>query len=202
MPLPLRLAFVGQRVFFELCSLEEPADDVHPAFIDFRHGADPRPLRERLDALDPDVVFVWRPEIVPPGVLHGLRAKRIGYLTEPLPRDGNGADPHPDLALRLSHLRAADPANFDLILSFDPLIVPTVQQLLPVWRSLPIPVADRVYTDEVKQSGDAAQIAFVGRSTAHREEFLGPAKHDFDVIHIAHGFTGDFSIGLGIRGHF
>ena len=57
--------------------------------------------------------------------------------------------------------------HFDLVLSFDPLIVPTVQQVFPVWRSLPIPVADRVYTDEV--------IPPDGRTGKHRhmaEEFM------------------------------
>jgi hypothetical protein len=188
---PVRLAFVGQRVFFELCSLEHPADGIEPTFIDFRHDADPRPLRAQLEQLDPDVIWVWRPEIVPPGLLQDLRAKKIGYLTEPLPRPGEN-EPHADLVQRLEYLKAADPANYDRIVSFDPLIVPTVEQHLPVWRSLPIPVADRVYG--APNGGD--QAVFVGRSTAHRESFLGPAKHDFDVIHVAHGFSGDRLIGL------
>jgi hypothetical protein len=188
---PVRLAFVGQRVFFELCSLEHPAAGIEPTFIDFRHDADPRPLRTQLEALDPDVIWVWRPEIVPPGLLHGLRAQRVGYLTEPLPRPGD-SEPHTDLTQRLEYLKAADPANYDRIVSFDPLIVPTVERHLPVWRSLPIPVADRIYAG----TNGGAQAVFVGRSTAHRESFLGPAKHDFDVIHIAHGFTGERLIAL------
>ncbi len=189
--MPRRLAFVGQRVFFELCSLEEPAGDLEPTFLDFRHDADPGPLRAALEDLDPDVIWVWRPEIIPPGLLHGLRAQRVGYLTEPLPRPGDEA-PHPDLAQRLDYLRATDPTNFDRIVSFDPLIVPTVQQHMNVWRSLPIPVADRVY----QPRGGTNGAVFVGRSTNHREEFLGPVKHDFDVVHIAHGFTGERLIGL------
>jgi hypothetical protein len=188
---PVRLAFVGQRVFFELCSLEHPADGIEPTFIDFRHDADPRPLRAQLEALDADVIWVWRPEIVPPGLLHGLRAQRVGYLTEPLPRPGDD-EPHHDLTQRLDYLKAADPANYDRIVSFDPLIVPTVEQHLPVWRSLPIPVADRVYGE----TNGGTQAVFVGRSTAHRESFLGPAKHDFDVIHVAHGFSGERLIAL------
>jgi hypothetical protein len=188
---PRRLAFVGQRVFFELCSLEHAVDGLEPAFLDFRHDADPGPLRAALEDLDPDVIWVWRPEIVPPGLLHGLRAKRVGYLTEPLPRPGDD-DPHPDLVQRLEYLRATDPSNFDRIVSFDPLIVPTVQQHLNVWRSLPIPVADRVYQPRGGRDG----AVFVGRSTSHREEFLGPVKHDFDVVHVAHGFAGDRLIGL------
>src|SRR3954453_22877147 len=109
---PVRLAFVGQRVFFELCSLEHPTDGIAPTFIDFRHDADPRPLRAQLEALDPDVIWVWRPEIVPPGLLHGLRARRVGYLTEPLPRPADD-EPHEDLTLRLEYLTAAHPSHYD-----------------------------------------------------------------------------------------
>jgi hypothetical protein len=189
--MPVRVAFVGQRVFFELSSLEHPVDGIEPTFIDFRQDADPRPLRARLEALDPDVIWVWRPEIVPPGLLSGLRARKVGYLTEPLPRPGE-AKPHRDLTQRLEYLRAADRSTYDRIVSFDPLIVPTAERHLPVWRSLPIPVADRVYG----ASEGGTQAVFVGRSTEHRETFLGPAKHDFDVMHVAHGFTGERLIGL------
>ena len=188
-PVPTRLAFVGQRVFFELCSLEHTAGDLEPTFLDFRHDADPRPLRAALEALDPDVIWVWRPEIAPPGLLTDLRARRVGYLTEPLPRPGDA--PHPDLTQRLDYLRATDPANFDRFVAFDPLIVPTVERHLPVWRSLPIPVADRVYGPP---AGDLT--VFVGRSSTHRESFLGPVKHDFDVVHVAHGFAGERLIAL------
>jgi hypothetical protein len=192
---PLRLAFVGQRVFFELCSLEHPAGGLEPRFIDFRHDADPGPLLSELQAFDPDVIWVWRPEIVPAGLLAPFRATKVGYLTEPLPRPGDDdGDVHPDLATRLTYLQATDAANFDRIVSFDPLIVPTVRRHLPVWRSLPIPVADRVF--DVAPATDTTQASFVGRSTEHRESFLGPVKHDFDVIHIAHGFHGERLLGL------
>jgi len=190
-----RLAFVGQRAYFEIDSLEEPADGVVPEFFDFRHGADPRPLREQLDAFDPDVIFVWRPEILPPGFLQDSRAQRIGYLTEPLPRPGDDA-PHEDLRTRLGYLEMADPANFDRIVSFDPLVVPTVERLMPVWRSFPIPVSDRMFVDAVPAPNDPPQIAFTGRSTDHREAFLAPAKHDFDVIHVVHGFFGQRLVDL------
>ena len=189
------LAFVGQRAFFEIDSLEHPADGIVPSFIDFRHGADPRPLREQLDAIDPDVIFVWRPEIIPPGFLRDSRAKRIGYLTEPLPRPGD-TDPHADLTARLGYLELADRDNFDVVISFDPLVVPTVERLMPVWRSFPIPVSDRMFADAVAPANDPPQITFTGRSTPHREAFLGPAKHDFDVIHVVHGFFGQRLVEL------
>jgi hypothetical protein len=62
--------------------------------------------------------------------------------------------------------------------------------LLPVWRSLPLPVADALFAD-VRPVTGRPQALFIGRSSAHREEFLGPIKHDFDVLHVAHGVTGE-----------
>src|SRR5215831_4041005 len=119
----LRVAFVGQSVFFAQCSLERPTGGIDPTFLDFRAGAAAEPLLAQLHALDPDVVLVFRPEIVPAGLFDGLRATTIGYLTEPLPR-GTGSK-HPDLAGRLRQLEAVDPGNFDRIVSFDPLIAET-----------------------------------------------------------------------------
>ena len=185
---PLRLAFVGQTTYFASCSLQEPAAGILPFFVDFRAGADADRMLDAVRALDPDVVVVFRPEIIPAGAFAELAALTIGFLTEPLPRT-DGAE-HPDLERRLDDLRAVDPQNFDRIVSFDPLMASTAERILPVWRSLPLPVADRLFLGTHVRS-DPPKILFVGRSTQHREEFLGPAKHEHDVIHIAHGVTDD-----------
>jgi hypothetical protein len=199
-----RLAFVGQREYFEYCSLEHPAGGVTPAFFDFRPDAPLDPLRAALAAFSPDVVLVFRPEILPPAALDGVDAVTVGYLTEPLPRPG--AAVHRDLQARLESLRRADPGNFDRICSFDPLIAPTVDELLPVWRSFPIPVSDRVFAP-VRPATGSPRLLFTGRSTEHREAFLGPVKHDFELVHLAHGvtqerlqpFIADVDIGLNLH---
>ena len=98
---------------------------------------------------------------------------------------------HHDLDRRLYELRAIDQSNFDRVVAFDPLFIETAEEIIPVWRSLPIPVADRVYGPP---AGDLT--VFVGRSSTHRESFLGPVKHDFDVVHVAHGFAGERLIAL------
>ena len=184
----LRIAFVGQHVYFRQCSLEHPAGGLEPAFLDFRAGVPPEPLLERLLELDPDVVLVFRPEIVPPGLFAPLRAVTLGYLTEPLPRDG-GED-HPDLVSRLWWLEQVDPQNFDRIISFDPLIAETAERVLPVWRSLPIPVADSLYMDPRPRS-DPPALLFIGRPTEHREALLAPVKRDHPIVHIGHGLFGE-----------
>lgn len=188
MTTPVRLAFVGQRVYFHYCALEEPADGVEPAFFDFRPEGSPDALLAALDAFAPDVVFAFRPELLPAGVFADLDAVTVGYLTEPLPRAGGVS--HSDLDTRLEYLRRADPANFDRIVSFDPLVAPTADEVLRVWRSFPIPVTDRLFAP-VREARGRPRLLFTGRSTEHRERFLSPLKHDFDVVHLAHGVTDD-----------
>jgi hypothetical protein len=184
----LRVAFVGQGVFFRQCALELPAGGLEPLFLDFRAATAPEPLLARLQELDPDVVLVFRPEIVPAGLFASLRALTIGYLTEPLPRTGGGE--HPDLKQRMWWLERVDPRNFDRIVSFDPMIAETASSVLPVWRSLPIPVADSLFMD-VHQRADPPSLLFVGRSTEHREQLLAPIKRAHPIVHIGHGLFGE-----------
>jgi hypothetical protein len=169
---PLRLAFVGQSTYFEACALDAGA---HPRFVtrfhEFRGGADANALLATLHGFAPDVVIVFRPEIVPEGAFAGLEALTLGFLTEPLPRTGNGDRvSHEDLERRLWELGEVDGENFDRIVAFDPLIADTADQVLPVTRPDP-----------------TAQPVFVGRSTEHREWLLTPAKHRFDLLHLAFG---------------
>ena len=185
---PLRVAFVGQGVFFEQCSLSLPVDGVEPAFVEFRAGARPGPLLAGLHDLDPDVVLVFRPEIIPAGLFAALRSLTIGYLTEPLPRV-DGADAHADLRARLGWLEQVDPGNFDRIICFDPLIADTAARVLPVWRSLPIPVADELFMD-VRERSDPPRLLFVGRSTEHREQLLRAVKARYPIVHVGHGLFG------------
>ncbi|HEX8205747.1 MAG TPA: glycosyltransferase [Solirubrobacteraceae bacterium] len=182
----MKLAFVGQREYFNYTSLQAPAGGVEPSFVHFFPGAPAEPLVAELERLDPDVVFVWRPELIPAGAFADLRAITVGYLTEPLPRPGR--EPHPDLRQRWETLQNADPSNFDRIVSFDPLVAPTVDAHMRVWRSFPIPVSDTYYAD-VNEPSPQPRVLFTGRSTDHRERFLGPIKKDFDTVHLAHGVT-------------
>jgi hypothetical protein len=184
----LRVAFVGQGVYFRQCALEREAGGLRPVFLDFRAGAQLEPLLAQLNELDPDVIVVFRPEIIPSGLFDSLRAVTIGYLTEPLPRERRRR--HPDLKQRLYWLERVDPGNFDRVISFDPLIAETAASLIPVWRSLPIPVADSLFMD-LRARSSPPRLLFVGRSTEHREALLAPVKHDYPIVHIGHGLFGE-----------
>jgi hypothetical protein len=183
--LAVRLAFVGQRTFFEVCALGDERPDIETRFHEFRRHGDAQALRRDLDAFRPDVVVVFRPEIIPAGTFSGLRAATLGFLTEPIPRDAAGG--HHDLDRRRWELSQVDAASFDRVVSFDPLIAPAAEAILPVWRSLPLPVSDRLYRD-VRPVTGKPRVLFVGRSTPHREQMLAAAKADHpDLMHEAFG---------------
>src|SRR3979409_2707074 len=105
----------------------------------------------------------------PEGAAPRRRAGR--FLPEPIPRDGSPS--HPDLDRRLIDLQRVDAASFDRIVSFDPLIVPTVEELMPVWQTMPIPVADR-YFAPVAPPRARRRVLFTGRSPRHSEALLRP----------------------------
>jgi hypothetical protein len=186
---PVRLAFIGQSTFFEACALHEHSARIVTRFIEFREGSDADAMLSAIRGFAPHAVIVFRPEIVPPGAFARLRAPTLGFLTEPLPRT-TARRPHPDLRRRRAELRRMDPANFDRIVSFDPLIVPAADPVMRVWRSLPIPVADALYAP-VHRIVDRPRLLFVGRSTPHREAFLAKTKDEFDVVHVAFGVGAD-----------
>ena len=137
---------------------------------------------------DPDVVVVFRPEIVPAGAFDGLDAVTVGFNTEPIPRDGEA---HPDQLVRLGELAQTDVGQFDRIITFDPLSAAAAHAAgIPVWRSLPLPVADELFADGIRTMRDPPRVLFLGYATEHRERWLIDAKHRFDLVHIAHGLHG------------
>jgi hypothetical protein len=181
-----RVAFVGQSTFFRACVPPEQGERLETTFIEFRESHDPAPMRAALASYEPDAVVVFRPETLPPGALADIEAPVLGFLTEPVPRTLTGT-PHRDLAKRGRDLERLDTRNIDRLVSFDPLIAPVAERIFPVWRSLPIPVADRLFMDPGPLRGPELRLVFVGRSTPHRETFLGAVKEFYDVLHVAFG---------------
>ena len=190
---PLRVAFVGQSTFFEACSLEPQsaaAVGLESRFFEYRAGAAIEPVLEQLAEFGAEVTVLFRPEIFPAGALHDLPGAVVGFLTEPLPRRQKGAVAHDDLDRRLRDLQQTDPLNVDRVISFDPLIAAAASDAVPVWRSLPLPVADSFYRP-VGSAIAAPPALFVGRSTPHRERFLADSKEQGDVLHLGFGVDGD-----------
>jgi hypothetical protein len=190
----MRVAFVGQATYFEACAMHAPAAGIEPAFVDHRGGADPTAMLAELERLAPEVIVAFRPEAIPHGAFAGLDAARLGFSTEPLPRPGTA--PHPELAARLEELADSDPANFDRVVAFDPCSADSVRSVgLPLWRTMPLPVDDRLYAAPRPAASPAASPLFVGYVTPHRERWLAPlARHG--LVHAAHGVAGERLRGL------
>ncbi|MEI6793403.1 MAG: hypothetical protein WCK97_09250 [Actinomycetes bacterium] len=145
---PLRVAFVGQSTFFEACSLEPQAAQavgLESRFFEHRDASPFEPVLEQLGEFGAEVTVVFRPEIIPAGALHELPGAVVGFLTEPLPRREHGEVAHKDLDVRLRDLHRVDRLNVDRVITFDPMIAAAADEAVPVWRSLPLPVADSFY---------------------------------------------------------
>jgi hypothetical protein len=185
---PLRVAFVGQRTYFAASAMDRPAAGVTPRFVDFRGGDEIAPLLDDLARFDPHVVVVFRPESLPPGALAALAAPVVGVVTEALPRFGRSS--HPSLDYNLAELRRVDRGNVDRAICVDPLGWEAASELLPTWRSLPLPVADAFY-GAPRPSRHPPRIVYIGHASMHREEALLGLKHKFDLPHYAHALMGD-----------
>jgi hypothetical protein len=202
---PRRLAFVGQELYFGGCSLSAFVDGYDAVFIDFREGDDPDKMLAALKAADPDVAFVFKPEIVPAALLTDVPFITVGYATEPLP--SLSAVDHHDLVRRRENVSRLDPANFDRIVVYNPGIADSLEEVMPVWRCVPLPVDDVFYRD-VESIHRRPRAVFVGRSTEHRERLLATAKHLYDIAHIAHGalredlhrIADSYDVGINLHG--
>jgi hypothetical protein len=202
---PVRVAFVGQRTYFEACALHAPAAGLIPKFIDFRGGTETAPLLGALARFDPHVVVAFRPEILPPGTMDGVAAPVVGVVTEPLPRPGRAA--HPNHAYNLAELARVDRGNVDRAILADAPSWDAAAALLPVWRAMPLPVDDRLYHAPTV-SGRPPRIIFIGYSTMHREQSILGLKHEFDLPHYAHALMGaeldavlaGADVGLNVHG--
>jgi hypothetical protein len=184
--IPVRVAFVGQRTYFEACSLNAPAGGLQPLFVDFRGGAQTAPMLDALRRFDPHAVVVFRPEILPPSTMDEIAAPVLGFLTEPLPHDaGTPSAHHPNLDYNLAELAKVDRGNVDRVITFDPRGWEAAAALVPLWRAMPLPVDDRLY-HRPRPSRRPPRIVFVGYSTMHREQSLIALKHELDLPHYAH----------------
>jgi hypothetical protein len=202
---PIRVAFVGQRTYFEACSLPFAAGGLVPAFFDFRGGAEIAPLLAGLRRFRPHAIVAFRPETLPPAAFAGIPAPVVGFITEPLPRGDR--EPHPNYDYNLAELARIDRDNVDRVICFDANSWDAAAGLVPLWRAMPLPVDDRLYRAP-RPSRRPPKVIFIGYSTMHREQSLIGLKHEFDLPHYAHALMGEelgavlagADVGLNVHG--
>jgi hypothetical protein len=183
---PFRVVYVGREAEERKWTLTAPAGGIVPAFVDHRS----EDLVEQVAALRPHVVVVFRPERLPPGVAAAFPATTVAHLLDPLepPADDDGSPWRVTDALEEVG-SGFDPSEYDRVLAADPRVARSSLSGA-VWRSPPLAVDDALYRPAGPPLA-ALRPLFIGESTEHREYFLTPAKHHYDLSHYAFGLAGE-----------
>lgn len=155
-----RVAFVGEAARLAAMAPAEDQPALRSRVFGSGAGGDPDALRAALDAFAPHAVIAVAPETLPPGLLAELPAATVGCLDE---------------------AHAVDPDDFDRLVTFDPDIALRADEAgLPVWRTLPPPVADRLY-GPARRIRERARILFDGEATKERQGLLRGLRERFEV---------------------
>ena len=174
---PTRVAFVGAATAIGPHVLDAPAGGLIPTLVAPDDAAG-------LRAADPHVVVAFRPETLAPEVLDAAAAAPVlGVTTEPLPRADR--EPHPVYDANLEALRALDPERVDRVITTDANSWDAAAALgLPLWRAMPLPVADRLYRAP-RSTARPPRVLVLGATTPHREAVLSGPRSDFELAHHA-----------------
>ena len=118
----------------------------------------------------PDVVVVFRPEIIPRGAVR-RRSPRRSSASRPS-RCPARARPRTTSSSGTSRAgRAPTARNFDRVVCFDPYGWEAAAARLPVWRCMPLPVDDRLYRP-VTAARRPPRVIFIGYSTCTARQYL------------------------------
>lgn len=170
---PLRAAFIGSSVWLDGCLPPGPAVGfVHERIAIDGADAAGRPA-EIARAFCPQITVVLDPLSVGAQSLAELPGVTLGVLVA-----------------GTSEASAADELRgFDRLVSFVPALTGTTLAGKEIWRAMPPPVSDALFGD-VRPLHGRPRVMAVGRSSAHRERMLMPAKHHHDLLQVIHGVSG------------
>jgi hypothetical protein len=167
-----RVAFVGARTWLEGCAPAVAVPGLLPGRFEAVGEGGPS-LDLALERFRPDVTVVFDPAALAPGMLAALPRPTLGVLVGDLP-EGDGAWAR----------------DLDRLVSFKPALSGRQVGSNSVWRAIPPPVSD-LFFHPVAALHAAPRVMSIGRSTAHREDMLLPAKHHHDLLQVLHGVDGE-----------
>ncbi len=120
----------------------------------------------------PHVCVAFDPGALAPAVAGELPGTTLGILVD----GGSSATPETVGAM-------------DRLISFDPALTGTQVGSKDLWRAVPPPVSDILFSDP-RRPHHAPRAVSIGRESAHREAMLTPAKHHQDMLQLIHGVSG------------
>ena len=202
---PVRIAFIGQSIYFQQASIEREFYDANCIFIDYTKDADPTVSINEIRNFDPSITIVFRPDMCR-DIEVALKGRfNIGYFTEPLPTEVHGDSA--DLRRRLDALiesKLSDSQTYSMYVAYNPLIGHTLEQYFPIWQYVPIPVADTLFQlgNQQDELIDVSRGLFVGRVTPYRNKFLEPLKHSYSWTVLDNAYLVDlrpYSLALNLH---
>ncbi|HYM54823.1 MAG TPA: hypothetical protein VES97_05635 [Solirubrobacteraceae bacterium] len=170
----LRVAFVGSPVWLDGCAPTQATHGLTPERFTIAATVDAEPTLAAIASFRPHVTVVFDPPSVPAEALRLLSGVTLGVLVAGAPEEG--------VAPALEEL--------DRLVSFAPALTGAQVGRNEVWRAIPPPVGDTIF-DAVRPLCHAPRAMSIGRSSAHREEMLMPAKHHHDLLQVIHGVSGE-----------
>jgi hypothetical protein len=174
-----RLAFLGPPAWLETSCPPRLTRAYASRRVPVRAGGDINAILDAVEGFAPDVTVVFDPVCLPAAALDRLPGLSLGILVRGA--DCNGVT------------QAA--GALDRVLSFRPALTGTSVGSQRVWRAIPPPIADELFS-EVRPLSGAPQAMAIGRSTEYREHLLMPAKHHHDVLQVVSGVSGESLVEL------
>jgi hypothetical protein len=165
---------MGARTWIDGCCPTVPMHALTPARFETTGSGDIERTLAAVDAFRPHVSVIFDPASVSVDALRALPGVTLGVLVA-------GAPAGPAT-------RTLD--GLDRLVCFDPALTCERSGAGEIWRAIPPPVSDLLY-GEVRPLHRAPRAISIGRSSAHRERMLTPAKHHHDLLQAIHGVSGE-----------
>jgi hypothetical protein len=170
----LRVAFLGAPVWLEGCAPTQAVHDLTPSRFTIDGTVDLERTIDAVAGFRPHVTVIFDPAFMPGEARRHAPGVTLGVLVNGLPE--------PAVARSLE--------GIDRLVSFLPALTGAPVGRSEIWRAIPPPVSDMLFGD-VRSLRRAPRAMSIGRSSAHREAMLMPAKHHHDLLQVIHGVSGE-----------
>ena len=185
-----KLALIYQKEYFEYLFDKKLSEEFELFTQYINLGTQAEDLDELVD-FNADINIVFRGEFFPTQTLTKLKGIKVAISTEPFPKIIDSKFNYTlDSILRFRNFLPVFDKDFDYIFHYDQVSASFLKgQGIDLSGYFPLPIATNDFMP-IPCDDYEWDICFIGRSTEHREKYLGALKSHFKLIHIAHGLEG------------
>jgi hypothetical protein len=170
----LRVAYAGTTTWLDGCTPTQVLPGMTSKRLALVGSADVERMLAEIHEFKPHVTVIFDPQPLVVEALCDAPGATLGVLVPQV--SDEALEPGLD--------------KLDRLVSFDPSRTGTPVGRSEVWRAIPPPVSDTLFSD-VRPLRHAPRSMSIGASSAHREEMLLPAKHHHDLLQVLHGVSGE-----------